>query len=130
MAASQNMSTLITFVSLYGFSSGICISVTPAVVRQITREEMFGAQFGAFWTTTAVVTLISPPVGGALIREEALLGYRPLVVFLVCFLSHSIQRRNQDANARIVVQGCTLLFGGGTIFIARFLHEHRLSNRF
>lgn len=79
----QSVKLVIAFVCLYGFCSGIFISVTPAVVAQITPEDKLGARLGAFFSTTAIATLIGNPIGGALLQGEARSSYRYLIVFAV-----------------------------------------------
>ncbi|KKA25528.1 hypothetical protein T310_0408 [Rasamsonia emersonii CBS 393.64] len=98
---------LIAFTCLYGFCSGIFISVTPSAVAQITLEAKIGARLSAFSTCTAVATLIGTPIGGALIREETRAGYQPLIIF----------------------SGCTLIAGGAMIFTSRLLHGKDLMKR-
>ncbi|KAH7050049.1 major facilitator superfamily domain-containing protein [Macrophomina phaseolina] len=80
---SQNVATVIAFVCMYGFSSGIFISVTPAVVAQISPDEKIGARIGAFFTLAAIATLIGTPVAGSLIHEDSQDGYTNLILFAV-----------------------------------------------
>lgn len=81
----QGVSLVIAFTLLYGFCSGIFISVTPAVVAQITPEEKLGARLGAFFSTTAIATLIGTPIGGALLQGETRSSYQYVIVFAVGF---------------------------------------------
>lgn len=99
-----NMATLVAFVCLYGFSSGVFISVTPSAVSQILPEDKLGARGGAFFSFTAIATLAGTPLGGVLILDETKKGYTPMVIF----------------------SGCTLLVGAGVIFISRCLHDKSL----
>lgn len=85
----STIETVIAFVSLYGFCSGVFISVTNAAVAQILPREKQGARQGAFFVLTAVATLIGSPIGGALIKSESRTGYQPMIIFSVssCFLT-------------------------------------------
>lgn len=78
-----NLSAIIAFVCLYGFTSGIFISVTPAVVAQISPDDRIGARIGAFFTLTAVATLIGTPVAGELVDRNRENGYQNLILFAV-----------------------------------------------
>lgn len=80
----HNIQTVVAFVSLYGFCSGVFISVTNSAVSQILPKEVQGARQGAFFVLTAVATLIGSPIGGALIKTETQTGYQPMVIFSVC----------------------------------------------
>ena len=82
----QSVNVVIAFTCLYGFCSGILISVTPAVIGQLTPEERLGARLGAFFSTTAIATLIGTPIGGALIQGEANNDYQYLIIFAVSFM--------------------------------------------
>lgn len=81
--SAQNVATVISFVCLYGFSSGIFISVTPAVVAQLSPDDKIGARIGAFFTLAAVATLIGTPIAGSIIDQSALEPYRSLILFAV-----------------------------------------------
>lgn len=78
-----DVATVVAFVCLYGFSSGIFISVTPAVVAQISPDDRIGARIGAFFTLAAIATLIGTPIAGSLVDKEAQDGYRNLILFAV-----------------------------------------------
>lgn len=84
----STIETVIAFISLYGFCSGVFISVTNAAVAQILPREKQGARQGAFFVLTAVATLIGSPIGGALIKSESRAGYQPMIIFSVrsCFM--------------------------------------------
>lgn len=90
----SNVATVVTFVCLYGFSSGIFISVTPAVVAQISPDDRIGARIGAFFTLAAVATLIGTPIAGSLVNKNAQDGYRNLIRFTVSVLNVPECRRD------------------------------------
>jgi MFS family permease len=78
-----NVATVISFVCLYGFSSGVFISVTPAVVAQLSPDDKIGARIGAFFTLAAIATLIGTPIAGTIIDEGAHDPYKNLILFAV-----------------------------------------------
>ena len=79
----DNVTTVISFVCLYGFSSGIFISVTPAVVAQLSPDDKIGARIGAFFTLAAIATLIGTPIAGTIIDQGAHDPYKNLILFAV-----------------------------------------------
>ena len=79
----NNVATIISFVCLYGFSSGVFISVTPAVVAQLSPDDKIGARIGAFFTLTAIATLIGTPIAGTIIDQGAQDPYKYLILFAV-----------------------------------------------
>jgi MFS family permease len=79
-----NIPAVVAFSVLYGFCSGIFISVTPAVVGELSPKDKLGARIGAFFGLTAIATLAGSPAAGALIRNSAKrTGYLPLIAFSV-----------------------------------------------
>ncbi|KAJ4355487.1 uncharacterized protein N0V89_003503 [Didymosphaeria variabile] len=76
-----NVASVVAFVCLYGFTSGIFISVTPAVVAQISPEDRIGARIGAFFTLAAIATLTGTPIAGALVGKSVQDGYNNVIVF-------------------------------------------------
>jgi MCP family monocarboxylic acid transporter-like MFS transporter 10 len=81
----SNISVLIAFVILYGFCSGVFIAVLPAIIAQLTPEDVLGGRIGAFYSVLAIGQLVGPPIGGALINAgSATHGYVGLIVFAVC----------------------------------------------
>ncbi|KAL1639397.1 hypothetical protein SLS58_007978 [Diplodia intermedia] len=78
-AGSNSVAAVVAFVCLYGFSSGIFISVTPAVVAQLSPDDAIGARIGAFFTLAAVATLgLTLTVGGAFLLFARVLCERDL----------------------------------------------------
>jgi MFS family permease len=84
----SNTGVLIAFVSLYGFCSGVFISVLPVIVAQISPKHKLGGRIGAFYSVIAIAQLVGSPIAGALIKKEkgteGSSGYTYLVVFAVC----------------------------------------------
>ncbi|KAI9711719.1 MAG: hypothetical protein M1820_001863 [Bogoriella megaspora] len=104
---SASVGVVISFVWLYGFASGIFISVMPAATGQIVPTEKLGSRLGAFGTVTAVAFLTGSPIAGALVNDQSRAGHRPLIIFA----------------------GCCLFAGGTIIFIARLLHDRNLKSK-
>ncbi|KAI3540353.1 hypothetical protein CSPX01_08265 [Colletotrichum filicis] len=95
------------FACLYGFASGVFISVMPAATGQIIPADKLGARLGAFGTVTSMAFLTGSPIAGALITSETRAGYHSLIIFA----------------------GCCLLGGGAIIFVARLLHDRNLKSK-
>jgi MFS family permease len=121
-----NVATVVAFVSLYGFSSGIFISVTPAVVAQISPEDRIGARIGAFFTLSAVATLTGTPIAGTLIKKGVLNGYNDVIIFAVSIPSH---RNVVNCRRLILCQGVTMTVGSLFFFIARILCDKDLRKK-
>jgi MFS family permease len=86
-----NVGTLTAFVCLYGFCSGVFISVMPAATSQIVPDDKLGAQLGAFSSVTAIAVFVGTPIAGSLIKDGSVPGYMPLVTYSVsaAFLFYS-----------------------------------------
>lgn len=81
------MPRVVTFVCLYGFCSGIFISVTPAAIGQISPQERLGVRIGALFSLTAIATLAKSPVAGVLLRNpEVTKSYTHLISFAISLL--------------------------------------------
>jgi len=94
-AVTSSIPVLISFVSLYGFCSGVFIAVLPAIIAQLTPESKLGGRIGAFYSACAVAQLVGSPIGGALIRtNEGVDGYLGLILFAV---SHDWWRWRGDS---------------------------------
>jgi MFS family permease len=78
-----NVGTLTAFVCLYGFCSGVFISVMPAATSQIVLDDKLGAQLGAFSSLTAIAVFVGTPIAGSLIKDDSVPGYMPLVTYSV-----------------------------------------------
>lgn len=99
----NNVATIIAFVCLYGFSSGIFISVMPAVVAQISPDDKIGARIGALFTLAGVATLIGTPIAGSLVDRDAVDGYRSLILFGVS--ERQLQIRRTSCSLAINLSG-------------------------
>lgn len=83
----HHISQVIVFTCLYGFSTGVFISLGPAAISQISPEDRLGARMGAFSFIMAFGTLIGTPIGGAIIHDETLESYTRLIIFAVSSIS-------------------------------------------
>lgn len=79
----SGVSTVIAFVCLYGFTSGVFISVVPPAVAQISPDDKIGGRIGAFFMLTAVATLVGSPIAGMLVDETSQNGYTNMILFAV-----------------------------------------------
>jgi MFS transporter, MCT family, solute carrier family 16 (monocarboxylic acid transporters), member 10 len=80
----RNIHTMIAFVAIYGFFSGMFGALLPTAVSQLSPDEKLGARMGAFYSLIAVASLIGPPIGGSLIRDENTReGYKLLIIYTV-----------------------------------------------
>lgn len=104
---STHPGVLVGFAIIYGFSSGIFISVMPAATGQIIPTEKLGARLGAFGSVTSIAFLVGTPIAGVLIKSHTREGYQPLIIFA----------------------GCCLVTGGMIIFTARLLHDRNLRSK-
>lgn len=78
-----NVNTLTAFVCLYGFCSGVFISVMPAATSQIVPDDKLGAQLGAFSSLTAIAVFVGTPIAGSLIKDDSVPGYTSLITYSV-----------------------------------------------
>lgn len=86
---SGSIGTVLTFVCLYGVTSGVFISVTPPAVAQISPDDKVGARIGAFFIPTAVATLLGSPIAGMLVDESSQDGYTNMILFAVSLSKYS-----------------------------------------
>lgn len=84
-AVTSSVPVMLSFVSLYGFCSGVFIAVLPALIAQMTPSSKLGGRIGAFYSVCAFAQLVGSPIGGALIKKKDVgaNGYLGLIVFAV-----------------------------------------------
>ena len=68
LPASGNTAT-IAFAALFGFSSGGYISLTPALVAQISPPSEIGYRLGVLFGSAAIPGLITSPIAGAVLSH-------------------------------------------------------------
>ncbi|EJD00088.1 MFS general substrate transporter [Fomitiporia mediterranea MF3/22] len=78
---SRGAVSFIIFACLYGFFSGIFISVSSAAVGQISPVDKLGARIGTFFLPTAVATLVGTPIGGAFVKTGSKEEYHHVAIF-------------------------------------------------
>lgn len=72
---------LITYSTLYGFTSGCTFSIIPAMVASITSDmRKIGARIGTLYALSAVGALIGSPIAGAIVKRQAG-SFEGLIVF-------------------------------------------------
>ena len=60
----------ICFGLFFGFSSGAAISLTPALIAQISPIQEIGVRTGLIFAAGSIGALTGSPIGGALIDED------------------------------------------------------------
>ncbi|CAM1503317.1 Fc.00g080930.m01.CDS01 [Cosmosporella sp. VM-42] len=95
---------IVTFTCLYGFLSGIFISVTTSAVARISPDDKIGARLGAFCSLSAIGVFTGTPIGGA-------------------FLHHGTEH---DFKNLIIYAGTSLAASGALLFTARILCDRNL----
>lgn len=123
---SPNVNTLTAFVCLYGFCSGIFISVMPAATSQIVPDDKLGAQLGAFSSLVAIAVFAGTPIAGSLIKYDSVPGYTPLITYSVSVCFHSTLRCHLTF---FFYQGSAMLAGGVMLLIGRVLHGRNLREK-
>ncbi|KAN0083543.1 Major facilitator superfamily domain containing protein [Elaphomyces granulatus] len=78
---SRTSATSIIFCILYGFGSGAFISLSPAVVAQISDIRQLGIRSGTFFAVASVAALTGNPIGGALLPNAQTGSYLRLQLF-------------------------------------------------
>ena len=126
----RDISYLVAFTCLYGFGTGIFISVGPAAITQTCPDDKIGSRLGAFQCLLAVATLTGTPIGGAIVREQTMQSYTGLIVFAVGLSYSTIYLTHRENEANTLLQGVTIVFGGFLLFVARLLFDRKFSRRF
>jgi len=130
-AITSAIPVLISFVSLYGFCSGVFVAVLPVIVAQLAPASKLGGRIGAFYSACAVAQLVGSPIGGALIWTKSdgggdgADGYLGLIMFAVS----GFGMRNVPRDVSDNLQGTTLVAGGIVILGSRLLHDRSLLTR-
>lgn len=78
--------TLWIFAAFFGFSSGTIVSMSPALVAQISDVREIGIRTGTMYTFVAVAVLIGNPIGGSLVTEHHT-NYVRLQIFAGCLMA-------------------------------------------
>lgn len=84
---STSVGLIVAFACLYGFCSGIFISVIPSVVSRISPDKHIGARLGAFFSLGAIGVFTGTPIGGAFIRDGTPAEFRNLITFAGCSMT-------------------------------------------
>ena len=91
----QDNVAIIAFCVLYGFGSGAFISLAPAILAQISPLPELGARQGTCFAFTAIASLVSNPIAGALVPNTS-----------------------TDPFWRLQVYTGVLMIGGGVVMVA------------
>jgi MFS family permease len=66
----RSNAALVVFAALFGFASGSIVSITPALVAQISDVRQIGVRTGTIFTIVSIAVLISNPIAGALVTAD------------------------------------------------------------
>jgi MFS family permease len=83
---STTVAPLILFACLFGFFSGMFVTVTSPVIARISPEDKLGARIGAFFSVVAIASLVGTPIGGAMIPKGGDVdreAYRGVILYAV-----------------------------------------------
>jgi MFS family permease len=82
--ASSN-AAIVVFAALFGFTSGSIVTITPALVAQISDVRQIGVRTGTIFTIASIAVLISNPIAGALVVADNG-GFLKLQIFARCVM--------------------------------------------
>lgn len=70
----------IVFSALFGFTSGTFVSLTPALIQQLSSVQEIGVRIGTTFGIISIAALTGNPIAGALIIRDGG-GYLYLKIF-------------------------------------------------
>ncbi|KAK9243484.1 major facilitator superfamily domain-containing protein [Lipomyces tetrasporus] len=65
-----NFPLMITFMILYGFSSGTGVSLTPVFVAQICETKDYGKRYGTAYSFASIAALTGVPIAGQILKTQ------------------------------------------------------------
>lgn len=75
-----SVAPLVVFASLYGFASGLTLSIIPALVASISDIHKLGFRVGTLYAFSSFGTLFGSPIAGAIVTSQGG-GYSGLKIF-------------------------------------------------
>ena len=66
----RSHAAIITFAALYGFTSGTFVSMSPALIVQISKVQEIGVRTGTCFFVISMAGLTGNPIAGALIDRD------------------------------------------------------------
>jgi MFS family permease len=69
LPAASNVA-IIVFAVLYGFMSGLTLSIIPALVASISDIQMLGFRVGMLYAISAFGVLFGSPIAGAIVASQ------------------------------------------------------------
>lgn len=94
----RSQALTIVFSILFGFTSGTFVSMTPALIQQLSSVQEIGIRMGTSFSIISIAALTGNPIAGALIDRNAG-GYLYLKLF--CGIAMGV--------------GCSLLVAARTV---------------
>ncbi len=73
--SADSWAALALFALAMGISYGGAVTLTPAVVAELFGTQGLGATLGALYTSSAIATLVGPPLCGAIIDHTGSYGF-------------------------------------------------------
>lgn len=85
----SNHVILYVFILVFGFTSSLILSLTPACLRRITPVKEFGSRYGLMYFFVSMGNLFGIPIGSAIIGDSSKFHYEMFSLFcgLVSLLS-------------------------------------------
>lgn len=80
----SNHAILYVFILIFGFTSSLILSLTPACLRQITPVREFGSRYGLMYFFVSLGNLFGIPLGSAIIGDSS--RYHYIMFSLFCGL--------------------------------------------
>ncbi|KAK9463004.1 major facilitator superfamily domain-containing protein [Lipomyces oligophaga] len=94
---------IIIFAGLFGFFSGVAVSLWPAIIVKLSPIKEIGARIGLVSATSSFAVLTSSPIAGALISHNGgsywgtsvFAGISAIAGATIVFMAHFIKEDNQ-----------------------------------
>ena len=104
--AVHNTKGIIALSALYGFFSGVLVSISPVAMMTITKDlRLFGTRLGMCLTIVSVGMLVGTPIGGAIV--DGTNSYLGLQLFCACSFAGSA---TLSLSLRLIRSGPKLYF--------------------
>ena len=79
---------LYAFILIFGFTSALIMSLTPACLRRITPAKVFGSTYGLMYLFVSTGNLFGIPIGAAIIGDLTKFNYDMFVMY--CGIIHLV----------------------------------------
>ncbi|KAH6967911.1 major facilitator superfamily domain-containing protein [Ilyonectria sp. MPI-CAGE-AT-0026] len=103
----SSIGIVVSFVCLYGFCSGIFISVMSPVTSCLSPDDKIGARLGAFSAWGAIGVFTGTPIAGSFLKNNKSSEYTNLIIYT----------------------GVCMTVSGGLMFVTRLLCDRNLRKK-